>query len=496
MSRIERTLLPTQIIREVETGRTANRFDLLSVPWLRTAIKSPWPLFFIRSITLAGFAFTILAGLIGSPVGSHNFAIIFVWIAWWTALKLFFIPLGGRSWCSVCPLPLPGEWLQHGGLITKAARVKRAAHNASDAEDGARSHKSRIRNTLPKPGLRWPKKLRGAWLPASLFLAIGMFSAVTLTDARITAWILLGLTGLATVLDGVFEKRTFCKHICPIGGFSGLYVRTSPVELRVKDIGVCTTHREKSCYQECPWGLYPVSFQDSSQCGLCMECLRACPRDNIALNVRPFGSDLGPNSSKGRLDETFLALVMLGSAISFAAVFSGSWGNLKNAAFSIGSLQWLAYIAGFLGLNLLILPAAYTLAVWLEYRGSSTSISLRHALAHRSQALIPLGLFAWIAFTISFALPKFSYVMNVLSDPLGWGWDLLGTASFTLPSDHAAFGSIIQVVFLLIGLGWSIDIYRRQTWAESSTAFTLRRVVPGAIFCIVYTNTLLWLLVG
>jgi hypothetical protein len=70
-------------------------------------------------VTLAGFVFTILVGLFGSPVGSHNFAIIFVWLAWWTALKLVFIPLGGRSWCSVCPLPMPG-WLQRGGLVSRS----------------------------------------------------------------------------------------------------------------------------------------------------------------------------------------------------------------------------------------------------------------------------------------------------------------------------------------------------------------------------------------
>ena len=27
------------------------------------------------------------------------------WIAWWTLLKLVFIPLGGRSWCAICPVP-------------------------------------------------------------------------------------------------------------------------------------------------------------------------------------------------------------------------------------------------------------------------------------------------------------------------------------------------------------------------------------------------------
>ena len=82
-------------------------------------MQSRWPQFLVRALTLAGFVFTIAAGLFGSAVGSHNFAIIFVWIAWWTALKLVFIPFGGRSWCSICPIPLPGEWLQQGGILSK-----------------------------------------------------------------------------------------------------------------------------------------------------------------------------------------------------------------------------------------------------------------------------------------------------------------------------------------------------------------------------------------
>ena len=244
------------------------RMDLASLPWLRPLLDSRWPIFLARCLTLAGFLFTILAGLFGSTVGSHNFAIIFVWIAWWTALKLVFIPLGGRSWCSVCPLPMPGEWLQRGGLVSQARR----------------------RLGL---GLRWPKKLRGYWLQAGLFLAIGLFSAVTLTDARLTAWVLLGLIALAVVLSLVFERRAFCSYVCPIGGFTGIYAQTAPLEVRVTDPAVCAGHAEKTCYIECPWGLYPLALQDSSACGLCMECLRVCPKDNIALNLRPFGSDLG-----------------------------------------------------------------------------------------------------------------------------------------------------------------------------------------------------------
>jgi hypothetical protein len=73
------------------------RYDLAHVPLVRTLLRSRWPQFLAQAGTPAGFAFTILVGLLGSPVGGANFAIVFVWIAWWSALKLFFIPLGGRA---------------------------------------------------------------------------------------------------------------------------------------------------------------------------------------------------------------------------------------------------------------------------------------------------------------------------------------------------------------------------------------------------------------
>jgi len=379
-------------------------FDLASLPWLRPLIASRWSIFLARTISLSGFLLTILVGLFGTPVGSHNFAIIFVWIAWWTALKLAFIPLGGRSWCSICPLPMPGEWLQQGGLISKARR----------------------RSGL---SLRWPKRLRGYWLQASLFLLIGLFSAVILTNARITAWILLGLIGLAVVLSLVFERRAFCSYVCPIGGLSGIYAQTAPLEVRVKDKATCANHSEKTCYIECPWGLYPLALRDSSACGLCLECLRVCPKNNIALNIRPFGSDLGAARNSSRLDEVFLALTMLGSALAFSAVFTGPWGALKTAAFQIGSIEWLVYASVFLALNLLILPGSFVLAAGLGRKLAHRRIPLRQAIANQAQALLPLGLFTWIAFTISFAFPKFAYIFSVLSDPFGWGWNLFGTAN-------------------------------------------------------------------
>src|SRR4030042_28887 len=98
------------------------RLNIYRLPWLRPLIESKWPQLLMRLLTLSGFVFIIAAGLFGSLVGSHNFAIIFVWITWWTALKLLFIPIGGRSWCSVCPIPTPGDWLQQGGILEPGKR--------------------------------------------------------------------------------------------------------------------------------------------------------------------------------------------------------------------------------------------------------------------------------------------------------------------------------------------------------------------------------------
>ena len=439
------------------------RLDLTRFPGVNAVLRNRWPQFLLRAVTLAGFTFTILAGLMGSVVGSHNFAIIFVWIAWWTALKLFFIPFGGRSWCSICPIPLPGEWLQRGGILeptSKGIGLKK----------------------------RWPRFLRGNWLQGLGFLMIGLFSAVTLTSAKITGIVLLAIIVLSHVLSLVFERRSFCNYLCPIGGFTGLYAQAGPVEVRVKEADICATHSEKLCYEACPWGQYPLALKSSTNCGLCMECLRVCPKDNIAVNLRPWGSDLQAGTSHN-LSEAFLGLVMLASVLVDSAVFLGPWGNFKMAAYTVGGRDWFLFAGIFLIFSLVLLPGLYALcASWANQLGKKRR-SLQKALAYYSQALVPLGLMAWIAFTISFAFVKFSYVLPVVSDPLGWGWNLLGLQTKASVGQSLAFSLVLQVIVLAAGLFWTIRVTRRIS--ESN-----RQSLPLILFSSAFTLGMLWLLIG
>ncbi len=445
------------------------RINIYRIPWVRTMLESRWPQFFLRMVTLLGFVFTITTGLFGSRVGSHNFAIIMVWIAWWTTLKLGFIPLGGRLWCSICPIALPGDWLQQGGILEKG-KYKLGLN------------------------LRWPKSLRGSWLQSSGFLLIGMFSALTLTDPLVTGWVLLALFVLAIAMSLVFEHRAFCSYLCPIGGFSGLYAKAAPVEVRVINKEICAKHGDKSCYQACPWGLYPLAMKDSSACGLCMECLRVCPKDNLAVNLRPYGADFGRRETSSHLDETFLALVMLGSALAFAAVFLGPWGWLKSDAFKIGTPGWMAYIAGFLTLNLVVLPGIFTFCVWVQKQIIRSGLSLKRLISNQAQGLLPLGLMAWIAFTVSFALPKLNYILGVLNDPFGWGWHWLNISNVSRSLDVSGFSPILQVVLLLIGVVWSTQVIAKlSSSAGIKHAIT---ILPVLAFSVTYIIALTWLLVG
>lgn len=451
------------------------KYDLLQHSWIRTLAANRWPLLIARALALGGFIFAILVGIFGTPVGNRNFAIVAVWIAWWAVLMLVLVPFLGRSWCAVCPIPMPGEWLQNGAVL--------------GPKPGRSSRPSRFR--------KFPRKFRNIWLQNAAFTLLALFSAVILTRPSVTAWVLLGMILLAAGLSLVYERRAFCRHLCPVGGFIGLYSNLAPVELRVIDTQVCKVHTEKSCYQGsadgygCPWNIYPGGMMVNTNCGLCMECLRTCDYDNIALNLRAFGADVGPKN-KAKLDEAYKAFIMLGSALIYSAVMLGPWGYLKDAAYQVGSLPWMGYASLLLAVTWGLLPGAFYLVAQFANRLSATPQKPRQVFTTYASALLPLGLAAWVAFSLSFVFANISYLWPVLSDPFGWGWDLFSTASTAWTPYLGIQVPALQVVVLIGGLVWS----GRTAGKISAGKNEPRQMWPVVGFSFLITLILLWLLVA
>ena len=441
------------------------KIELTCNPLIKSTVKNRYPQLAVFIVMLVGYIFAIMAGLIGTPVGSHNFSIVFVWIAWWAILILVAVPFFGRGWCAVCPIPLPGEWIQRGAVLTPSDKKPKWLN------------------------LRWPKALRNMWLQNASFLLLALFSSVLLTSPRITGIVLAAMLFAAIGLSMVFERRAFCRYLCPVGGFIGIYSQAAPIELRIKDKEVCAKCIGKPCYNGsaagygCPWDVFPGGLTKNTYCGLCMECIRTCPHDNIAINLRPFSADLAKPSK--RLDEAFKSFIMLGSAMIYTGVLLGPWGLLKDGAYSIGTIAWLVYALLFLAFIFILLPGLFSLGLLTAKR----SAPLKQRFASLSTALIPLGLMFWVAFSLSFVLTNASYILAALSDPLGLGWNLFGTANVPWQPMLTAILAPAQTLALVGGLIWSART------AQKAANETRTSSIPVIIFCFLATSLMLWLLV-
>jgi polyferredoxin len=457
---------------------TRQRIELTRSPSVRAILK--WRAWqpALMLLMLAFFVVAILAGLVGTPAGSHNFGIIFVWIVWWALLIIVLVPFFGRIWCAVCPIPAPGEWLQRRGIVR------------------------RVPGRLRSLGWRWPRRLRNIWLQNLGFLAIALFSTIILTRPNITAWVLLGMMVLALTLSILFKNRVFCRYVCPVGGFIGLYSLTSSIELRVRDGQVCRDHKTKDCVignecsYGCPWMVYPGNLERNAYCGMCTECLRACPKDNVAINLRPFGSDLLVAKER-RMDEAYKALIMLACAVLYSAVLLGPWGWVKDWANMETNLSWAAYAIGFLAVNLVLVPGLFLLTTALSRTVGYIHVPMRRLFVDYAYSLVPLGLMGWIAFSFSFVLVNGSYAISVLSDPFGWGWNLFGTQTVSWKPILPGLGLVLQVGALLVGLVFSIVIAYRIARKHAETDMQAwRGTLPVAGFLTAVTLMFLRLYLG
>ena len=448
-------------------------YDLTQLPFIKSVLKSRWPQFIVQAIALGGFIFAVVTGLFGTPVGSHNFSIVFVWIAWWALLMLIAVPLFGRGWCSICPIPVAGEWLQRGAILKPAGRGF---------------------------GLdwRWPNKLRNIWIQNGAFALVALFSAVILTQPSLTAVVLGSFLFVALGASLIFERRSFCRYLCPVGGFIGLYSQIAPIEVRVKDASVCAAHTAKTCYlgssegYGCPWQVFPGGLTKNTYCGTCLECLRTCPQDNIAINLRLPGADLLQPAGR-KLDEAFKGFIMLGSALVYSTVMLGPWGALKSAAYSVGSPAWLGYAATLLLFLFGLLPGLFALVVYAGNAATRSKVGLRKSFTVFAYALVPLGLVAWIAFSLSFVFANASYLWPVLSDPFGWGWNLFGTAHSSWTPYFMTAVPILQAGVIVGGLVWSSAVAVRLA---KEVRGTWPQALPVVGFCTLISIGLLWLLIG
>jgi transcriptional regulator with AAA-type ATPase domain/NAD-dependent dihydropyrimidine dehydrogenase PreA subunit len=257
------------------------RLNLLnSYSSLRRFLRSPWyPERINYGFTLIAFAFIIGVLFLGPQTRNENFALNLFW-AWWWPLILIIFPFLGRIWCAFCPFMIYGEITQKLSLWLFPNKLK-----------------------------KWPRESAEKWGGWFLF---GLFALILLWEelwdlentAYLSACLLLLITAGAMIFSAIFERRFWCRYLCPIGGMNGLFAKLSMTELRAQQgicAAECTTYQ---CYKGgpekgegmatdgCPLYSHPAQLDDNRDCVLCMTCLKACPHRSVEFNLRPPGIEL------------------------------------------------------------------------------------------------------------------------------------------------------------------------------------------------------------
>ena len=392
--------------RAVSFGKLSSG-PLVRLDFLTRLAKRPYFPAMVQSLSVVLLLLVIVSGLFGHE--KNSIGPVLTW-TWWWALLVFMILGFGNAFCMVCP------WEAVSSLITSL------------------SFKSRVKQLCFD--VPWPKWGRNVVPAALLFVALTWLELgqdVT-HSASVTAILALGMTGLAVLTAIVFEKRAFCRYVCLVGRVSGIYSLFSPVELRPDSADVCRQCTSKACYHgtettgPCPTNLFPGNLKENNYCTLCTECVRSCPHENLSLRTRGFGHDLF-NRDRFQWDESFLVILLLALTSFHGFTMTPIWTRMN---------QWLRAESGF-GASVVftILMVLMILLPMLMFWGSAhlsralskdKSASARKIFRAFAYSLIPVALFYHLAHNSMHFFLEAGSIIPLLSDPLGRGWDLFGTA--------------------------------------------------------------------
>lgn len=439
--------LPLRLSHAVASSSSDySKLDLLRYQPLASFVRWRPFQFIFQVLFVLTFLLIIVCGLLGTQVTYLNLAPILTWNIWWGGL-IFAILFFGKIWCLVCPWNAIATWLQR---LTFWAR-------------------SRLSLSL---NLRWPRRWRNIYIATGLFMLLTWlelgFGVTTIPWA--TAGLGILMLAMALVSAIYFERQSFCRYACLVGRVSGLYSMFAPLEVRARDKDLCRQCPTKDCFRgndrgyPCPTFEFLGAMELNTYCILCSECVKSCPENNVAFNLRPFANDL-LRSRQQRTDEAYLALVMLSMTSFHGLTMTPSWGSIQQALsdfIGLGSLgNVLAFTLGMAGI------IALPIVLWLMssklaiFASASSTPSLKSTFVGYAYALLPVALFYHLAHNVEHLLSEGQRIVYLISDPFGWSWDLFGTAQWRLdPLISLPTIQAFQVVFVVIGQGMAVLIAR------------------------------------
>ncbi len=403
-------------------------------------------------------------GFWGPQVAPVNLAGVLPWTHW-RALTVLALLLVGNLFCMACPFM----------LVRDAGR-----------------------KFLPAK-LRWPRALRNKWIPVGLLaIYLWTYEAFSLWNSPwLTATVMAGYFLAAFAIDGVFRGASFCKYVCPIGQFHFVSSFVSPREVGIRKASVCDSCKTHDCIRGndkargCELYLFQPKKTGNMDCTFCMDCVKACPHDNVALMpvapastliVDPYRSSIGRFSK--RTDITALALlIVFGAFINAAQMVSPvmMWEHRWHARLGPHMMPVVVAVVTFLGA--IVAPALVVLVCGLLNRAVKHSGSLSGMVRRFALAFVPVGIAMWAAHLLFHFSTGWESAVPAVQRALG-GSITASSAMVMIP------GWLTQAQILLLDAGLLLTLYvgwRIALQYSGQVKQAIGLVAPwGALACALY----------
>lgn len=412
-------------------AHTKKPFDLLNVAMIGPFLRAQSGRRFMQAALLIAAVAVIVDGLLGPQVSSMNLAGVLPW-TYWRAFSIVALLAAGNFFCMACPFMLFRELGRRLGLRQR----------------------------------EWPRMLRSKWFAVALLvLFFWCYEVFALWDKPIwTAWLVINYFLAALVMDALFRGASFCKYVCPIGQFQFVASLVSPLEIKVRQTSVCAHCKTHDClrgnehHRGCEMDLHLPRKTGNLDCTFCLDCVRACPHDNIGVMAVAPGMDLvqdPPRSSIGRLSRR-MDLAALALVFVFAAFANAAFMTVPVAAFQddlagrLGLDSPLPVTCVLLLIALILVPAALAISAANASRAASqVSVATRELFCRFSISLVPLGVAMWAA----------HYLFHL---SIGWGsaWTALRrAANEELSSALLGTDAMHGLQMVLLDAGFLLALY-------------------------------------
>ena len=427
----------------------------------------------------------VVHGLLGPQLAPANLATVATWVHY-RGLLVIALLAAGNLFCTGCPFVL--------------------------ARDGARR--------LHQPGLRWPRWLRTKWIGIGLFVAVlftyELFDLWALP--RATAYLVIGYFLAAVAVDLFFAGAVFCKYLCPIGQFNFAASTMSPLELRVRQPETCRTCRTADCVKGrrdaveparvvqrgCELGLFLPAKVGNMDCTFCLDCVHACPEDNVALAARVPGMELveaGRRSGVGwltrRPDLAALAVIFtFGAMLNAFAMVSPVYALEQWLGRAMGVVTEAPVLAVIFVAALGVVPAvliggaaAATAAL------SRPRVSVWGTAVAYAYALVPVGFGVWLAHYAFHLLTGAATIVPVAQSAAAdlFGTALLGAPQWTWTGMRPGAVFPLQLGFILLGTMGSLGVAYLISERDHPRR-ALPATVPWAALMLVLAIAAIWTL--